>query len=118
MNASTTAAVRAIEHGEREIAAGLNLLALAIADSEPAPVRIVLLQTAELKVHRAAVIDGIPGRMTFEADNLDEATVLHDLSAVPDDADLCSRCFGDADPGADADFPAAADTPGDVAPGA
>jgi hypothetical protein len=68
-----------------------------VSDTEPAPVSVVLLRTADGRVHRGARIAGIDGTMTYEADNLDDAVALHDLSAVPDDADLCRRCFGPVD---------------------
>lgn len=72
-------------------------LEAAVADTEPAPVSIVLMQAKDGgKIHRAARIEGIPGLMTFEGDNLDwtDYKVLADLSRVSDEADLCRRCFG------------------------
>jgi len=84
----------------------VNLLETAVADVEPAPVSVVLVQAEDGgKVHRAARIEGIPGLMTYEADNLDWTNykVLHDLSAVSDELDLCRRCFGDLDEAEDRD---------------
>ena len=73
----------------------------AVSDTEPAPVAVVLLQASDGgKVHRAARIEGIPGLMTYEADNLDwtDYKVIPDLSRVSDDLDLCRRCFGPTEP--------------------
>ncbi len=80
MNATVAAALRTIEE--------------ALSDPEPAPVSIVLVRSNGGKVHRAARVEGIAGLMTYEADNLDDADVLHDLSRVADELDLCQRCFG------------------------
>ena len=92
MSPSIKAAIAAVR-------VSVNLLETALADTEPAPVSVVLVQADGGRVHRAARIEGIPGLMTYEADNLDwtDYKVLHDLSAVSDEADLCRRCFGDLD---------------------
>jgi hypothetical protein len=97
MSPSVKAAIAAVR-------VSVNLLENAVADVEPAPVSVVLVQGDGGKVHRAARIEGIPGLMTYEADNLDwvDYKVLHDLSAVNDEMDLCRRCFGDLDEGEDA----------------
>lgn len=86
------------------IASALSMLRLsvdaleeAVADTEPAPVSIVLIQSPDGgKVHRAARIEGIPGLMTYEGDNMDSADfrVVPDLSKLSDESDLCRRCFG------------------------
>ncbi len=99
MNQSAAVAVRAIADAEQTMAAAVSLLVAAMTDTEPVPHSIVLLQTREGKVHRAARIADRPGHMTYEGCNIDDAALLHDLSAVPDDADLCSRCFGPVAPG-------------------
>jgi len=99
MNEAAAVAVREIADAEQAMAAAVSALVAAMTDTEPVPHSIVLLQTREGKVHRAARIADRPGYMTYEADNLDSAVLLHDLSAVPDDADLCDRCFGPVDPG-------------------
>lgn len=78
----------------------------AVADTEPAPITVVLVQSADGgKVHRAARIEGIPGLMTYEADNLDwtDYKIIRDLSKVSDDLALCGRCFGPLDAGAEGD---------------
>ena len=90
MSPATAAALHAIR-------TGLDLLEVSVADSEPAPVSIVLVRTTAGRVHRAARIEGIPGLMTYEADNLDDAELIADLSQASDEMDLCERCFGDLD---------------------
>ena len=80
-----------------EIRVAVAMLEEAVGDTEPAPVSIVLVQSVDGgKVHRAARIEGIPGYMTYEADNLDAAEyrTIPDLSRVDDDMNLCRRCFG------------------------
>ena len=74
-----------------EIRVAVAMLEEAVGDTEPAPVSIVLVQSV-----RAARIEGIPGYMTYEADNLDAAEyrTIPDLSRVDDDMNLCRRCFG------------------------
>ena len=98
MNPSVRAAVEAIK-------ASVDLLEVAVGDTEPAPVSIVLIRADEGKVHRAAQITGIPGYMTYEGDNLDSSDwkVIPDLSKISDDLDLCRRCFGALDTGAEGD---------------
>lgn len=86
-----------LDSAAHEIDDALGVITLSLSDAEPAPVSVALLQTRDGKVHRGARIAGIDGTMTYEADNLDDAVVLRDLSTVPDDADLCSRCFGPVD---------------------
>lgn len=80
----------------RTVHDAVELLEAAVADTEPAPVSIVLLRADGGKVHRAARIEGIAGYMTYEGDNLDQSDlrVIPDLSKVSDDLDLCRRCFG------------------------
>lgn len=79
----------------RNVHDAVEALESAMADTEPAPVQIVLLRSVDGgKVHRAARIEGIPGLLTYEADNLDDAKVIPDLSRLTDEADLCRRCFG------------------------
>ena len=60
---------------------------------------IVHVRTRDGKVHRAARIDGIPGLMTYESDNLDDSEydVLPNLSDVADLGDFCRRCFAPID---------------------
>lgn len=60
---------------------------------------IVHIRTRDGRVHRAARIDGIPGLMTYEADNLDETAydVLANLSEIDDISSFCRRCFGKVD---------------------
>ena len=98
MSPSVVAALDAIK-------ASVDLLEVAVGDTEPAPVSIVLVQSVDGgKVHRAAQITGIPGYLTYEADNLDSFDgykVIPDLSRISDDLDLCRRCFGALDPGTD-----------------
>ena len=80
-----------------EVRLAVSNLEAAVADTEPAPVSIVLLRSADGgKIHRAARIEGIAGLMTYEGDNMDttQYRVIPDLSQVSDDLDLCRRCFG------------------------
>lgn len=83
-----------------ELRMAVSLVEAVVADTEPAPVSVVLLQSVDGgKVHRAVRIEGIPGLMTYEADNLDSAEykVIPDLSKLNDESDLCRRCFGSVD---------------------
>lgn len=94
MSPSVAAALAAIR-------TAADLVEAAVADTEPAPVSIVLVRDqSNGRVHRRARIEGIPGLLSYEADNVDAAgvfDVIPDLSTVSDDLDLCGRCFGDLD---------------------
>ena len=99
MSGSVIAAFRVIDNAMVQLDKAVALLRAVTADTEPAPVSIVLTRATNGKVHRAARIHGIKGLMTYEADNLDDAVfeVIPDLSTVHDEDELCSRCFGPLD---------------------
>lgn len=98
---SVKAAWYAYDRAEEIREKAVALLRVATAETEPAPVSIVLTRAGNGKIHRAARIHGIPGLMRFEADNLDDASgafeVIPDLSHIRDEEDLCARCFGPLD---------------------
>ena len=87
----------------RDVRAAINRLELALVDSEPAPLSVILIQDRSSgRIHRRGRIDGIPGLLSLEGDNADEAgafDVIPDLSRVSDEALLCVRCFGPLDDG-------------------
>lgn len=87
--------------GLQTLRSALSLLEVALADHEAAPVSVVLIQDRSSgKIHRRVRIDGIPGLMSYEADNADSAAifdVIPDLSRASDEMDLCNRCFGELD---------------------
>lgn len=62
------------------------------------PTREVILETGAGRFHRAAVraLDGVETRLTAEGCNLDDATEVREVDALPPDVDaarLCERCF-------------------------
>jgi len=85
----------------RDAREAITRLEIALVDSEPAPHSIVLVEDASTgRIHRRARIEDIPGLMSYEADNADQAgeyRVIPDLSRVSDEALLCVRCFGPVD---------------------
>src|SRR5262245_37539882 len=85
----------------RRLRDAMNDLELAIADSEPAPFSVVLVQDRSSgRIHRRGRIEGLPGLMAFEGDNADAAgtfDVIPDLSHLTDEGALCVRCFGAVD---------------------
>lgn len=91
MNGDTAAALRAVHDA-------VELLELAVADSEPAPLSLVLVRDRSSgRIHRRVRIEGIPGLLSYESDNADLAgvfDVIPDLATVSDELDLCRRCFG------------------------
>lgn len=105
VNAAATAALRALKVSQENAAAAVKLLEEATADTEPAPISVVLVRDeSNGRIHRRARIHGLPGLMSYESDNADRAgsfTIIPDLSQVSDDLDLCGRCFGEADYGAE-----------------
>ena len=94
MNASTKAAIAAAHKA-------IDLLEVAVADTEPAPVSIVLTRDRSSgRIHRRFRVEGIEGYASYELDNLDQAgayDVIPDLSTVGDEGELCKRCFGELD---------------------
>jgi hypothetical protein len=87
----------------RDVREALSELELAMADSEPAPFSVVLTKDRSSgRIHRRGRIVDIPGLMSFEGCNLDQAgtfDVIPDLSHVSDESVLCVNCFGPSDPG-------------------
>lgn len=85
----------------RDVRAAINRLELALVDSEPAPLSVVLVQDRSSgRIHRRGRIDGVDGLLSYEADNADQAgtfDMIPDLSRVSDEALLCVRCFGPMD---------------------
>ena len=78
----------------------LRTIERALADAEPAPIRVVLLRTESGRFHRAGQIEGRPSLLTYEGCNLDDVDsidVVSDLSSVSSDEALCDRCFGQID---------------------
>ena len=87
----------------RDARKALTALEIALVDSEPAPLSVVLVQDRSSgRVHRRGRVEGIPGLMAYEGDNSDQAgafDVIPDLSRISDEALLCTRCFGPLDEG-------------------
>jgi hypothetical protein len=101
VNVTASTVLRGLDETIEELAEISRVLKSALADTEPAPVSIVLIRDRSSgRIHRRARIEGITGLMAYEADNADQAgvfDVIPDLSTVSDDLDLCGRCFGGVD---------------------